>query len=265
MDAVAKDLERLASNLWWTWSGDAMALWSRVAEELPRARRDRLLGNPLALTRALGPKQHRALAEDASYRQLHRRVLASLTRAARLRSKVKGLSWKRPVAYFSMEFGLHESLPIYCGGLGLLAGDHLKSASDEGVPLVGVGLLYRKGYFDQRLTDRGRMEALYPALDFGQVPLEPVKRPSSQELRLTVELPDGLVRVKVWQLRVGQVSLYLLDTDIPENGPKHRRITHHLYGGSREDRIRQEVLLGIGGVRAGKTIAGRECRTVSSM
>ncbi len=250
MVVLAADLERLASNLWWTWSREAMALWSRIAEEVPPTRRAELLRNPLVLSRALGSKELRARADDAGYLRLHRRVLASLSRAARPRSNVTGLTWKRPVAYFSMEFGLHESLPIYCGGLGLLAGDHLKSASDEGVPLVGVGLLYRKGYFDQRLTDRGRMEVHYPALDFRQVPLEPVKRSSGRELRLTVELPDGAASVKVWRLRAGQVPLYLLDTDIPENGPAHRRITHHLYGGSREDRIRQEVLLGIGGVRA---------------
>ncbi len=246
---LAGELEELAGNLWWSWNNDARELWRRVAHAASPRRASDLARNPLALARSLSPRVLKGLGGDAETMRLCRSVLRRFRAARKPRSKIPSMSWKKPVAYFSMEFGLHESLPIYAGGLGILAGDHLKSTSEEGVPLVGVGILYRRGYFRQHLTSGGEMKVLYPRLDFETIPASPV-RTGRSELRVAVELPDGVVRAKVWKIEVGQVPLYLLDTDIPENKPRHRSITHYLYGGTREDRIRQEVLLGIGGVRA---------------
>ena len=149
-----------------------------------------------------------------------------------------------------MEFGLHESLPIYAGGLGLLAGDHVKSSSDLAVPLVGIGLFYREGYFRQLVDARGRQEVVYPRARFDDLPLQPVPSPSGKgDLHLEVELPEGAVVLRVFSVQVGRVPVYLLDAEVPANRPRHRRITRRLYGGTREDRIRQELVLGVGGVR----------------
>ncbi len=158
----------------------------------------------------------------------------------------------RPVAYFSMEFGLHESLPIYSGGLGVLAGDHLKSASDLGIPLVGVGILYNQGYFRQSLDDDGWQQETYPNTDVGALPIQPVMDPDGvgERLRVAVETRAGTLHAQVWQVAVGRTTLYLLDSNVPENSEADRNLTARLYGGDARTRIRQEVLLGIGGVRA---------------
>ena len=251
---VARDLDELTRNLWWSWSNDAVDLFERLSREIPPARRGNLLRAPRQLFDSLKPRAFGVLASDPAYRKLHARVLKAMRQASRKTSRVRGLSWKHPAAYFSMEFGLHESLPIYSGGLGILAGDHAKAASDEGVPVVGVGMLYRKGYFRQELDGAGKMKVLYPALDFEKTPACPVTNRSGRELRIPVELPDGTCLVRVWRLVVGQVEIYLLDTDFPENSRRHRTITHRLYGGDRENRIRQEIVLGIGGVRLLKAL-----------
>ncbi|MNX79807.1 Maltodextrin phosphorylase [compost metagenome] len=154
------------------------------------------------------------------------------------------------VAYFSAEFGLHESLPIYSGGLGILAGDHCKSASDLGLPFVGVGLLYNQGYFRQRLNVEGRQEAIYDKLNFNELPIQPARDLDGDEVIIGVELPGRRVFAKVWEVKVGRISLYLLDTDIDRNSPEDRRFSAQLYGGDHDMRIAQEIILGIGGVRA---------------
>ena len=154
------------------------------------------------------------------------------------------------VAYFSAEFGLHESLPIYSGGLGILAGDHLKSASEIGLPLVAVGLLYRNGYFQQYLTPDGWQQESYPELDFYNLAIEPLKYTDGSPIQVRVDMPDNAVFCKVWKASIGRIPLYLLDTNLPENSPADREITSKLYGGGTETRIRQELVLGIGGVRA---------------
>ena len=243
------ELTELASNLWWCWNNDAIALWNRAAEELPESKREALVRNPVELVGALKAKHVASLEADKAFAKSRRAVLARFRRARKPVSRVAGMSWKNPVAYFSMEFGIHESLPIYSGGLGILAGDHLKSASDEGVPLVGIGFLYRRGYYRQELTTNGEMAVKYPSLDFDKTPAEVVKQKNGRPLMVSVDLPTGPVKSKVWKLDVGQIPLYLLDTDIPENKKADRKISHFLYGGTREDRIRQEVVLGIGGVR----------------
>ena len=156
----------------------------------------------------------------------------------------------RPVAYFSMEFGLHESLPIYSGGLGVLAGDHLKSASDLGIPLVGVGLLYNQGYFRQRLNADGLQEEAYDNTDTELLPIEPALGPDGKPVMVTIDTNVGVMRVRVWRVEVGRTTLYLLDSNLPENSESDRHLTYRLYGGDAQTRIRQEVLLGIGGIRA---------------
>jgi len=154
------------------------------------------------------------------------------------------------VAYFSAEFGLYESLPIYSGGLGILAGDHVKSASDLDIPLVGVGLLYRNGYFQQKINKDGWQESYYPVYDFTDFPVVPIVNDQNAEIKVAVELPDGKLFAKVWKTKVMRTTLLLLDTDIEDNPPKYRNITSQLYGGNEEMRVKQEILLGIGGVRA---------------
>jgi starch phosphorylase len=154
------------------------------------------------------------------------------------------------VAYFCAEFGFHESLPIYSGGLGILAGDHCKAASDLRLPFVGVGLLYRQGYFFQTIDSRGNQRAEYVDSDFDDLPISPVQREDGTNLRVSVELPGRQVAANVWKVRAGCVDLYLLDTDIKENTAHDRNIAHQLYGGDRSNRIEQEIVLGVGGVRA---------------
>ncbi|QSJ20928.1 alpha-glucan family phosphorylase [Nostoc sp. UHCC 0702] len=160
------------------------------------------------------------------------------------------VSQDRPIAYFCAEFGIHESLPVYSGGLGILAGDHLKSSSDLGVPLVGVGLLYRQGYFRQRLNRQGWQEDYYLDNPFGRMPIELIKNEQGQPLTIQLEIRQRQVKVQIWRVQVGRVSLYLLDSDREDNDPIDRWLTGHLYGGNLETRIAQEVVLGIGGVRA---------------
>ena len=155
------------------------------------------------------------------------------------------------IAYFSAEYGLTECLPVYSGGLGILSGDHLKSSSDQDFPLIGLGLLYQQGYFRQFLNPDGWQQERYPINDFYTLPVQPVKDAAGQDLKVTVKLPTGNVYIQVWKLEVGRITLYLLDTNIPENVlPQDRDITDSLYGGDNDTRIRQEIVLGIGGMRA---------------
>ena len=156
----------------------------------------------------------------------------------------------RPVAYFSAEFGLHESLPIYSGGLGVLAGDHLKSASDLGIPLIGVGLLYAQGYFRQTLDADGWQQELYLNADLELLPIESVPGPDGKPLMIAIETATGVLRARVWRVEVGRTTLLLLDSNVPENTESDRALTARLYGGDARVRIRQELLLGVGGVRA---------------
>ena len=248
-EALRRDLVALSGNLWWSWSPEATDLWRRVAGA-PGSRRWGLLGNPVRLARALERKRLEELARDPEYALHHARVMQLFARALEGRPAPEGLSKDAPVAYFSMEFGVHESLPVYAGGLGILAGDHSKAASDASVPLVGVGLFYHSGYFRQEIDSRGRHRVTYPRARLEDLPLETVALPGGGDLLIPIELPGRTVRAKVWRASVGNVPLFLLDADVPGNRPDDRKITHRLYGGTREDRIRQEVIAGIGGVRA---------------
>lgn len=246
-----KRLADLAYNYWWSWTGDRISLFQTInPDEWHRCGH-----NPIALLNTVSYDRLTQMTEDPAYiKQVNSLAKAfddylqtSETWASRIAPQI---SRTHPVAYFCAEFGLHESLPVYSGGLGILAGDHLKSASDLGVPLVGIGLLYRQGYFRQRLNRQGWQEDYYVDNQFEQMPLELMRESSGQPLTIQVQVRQRLVTAQIWKVRVGRVDLYLLDSDRPDNDPIDRWLTGHLYGGNQETRIAQEVVLGIGGVRA---------------
>ncbi len=250
--AIPKPLVRLrdlALNLWWSWNEDARGLFRRLEPDLW----DDVLGNPVQLLAHVSQKRLDQAAADGAYLAELERVLEAFDGYMQAETwfgrQYAQLAIPR-IAYFSMEFGLHECLPIYSGGLGILAGDHLKSASDLGVPLVGVGLLYRQGYFHQRLSTDGWQLEEYPSLDFYQIPATAAKTQHGESVQLRLPMGTRDVTAQLWQVQVGRVTLFLLDSDLAENAPEDREITHRLYGGGNEMRIRQEVLLGIGGLRA---------------
>ncbi len=240
----------LARNLWWSWDPDAGSLFRDLDPE-----RWRELGqNPIAL---LGEIPLRELERRADVHVLHSRINAAFRRFRQYVEQTEtwgtvnaGVLGRGPVAYFSAEFGIHASVPIYSGGLGVLAGDHLKSASDLGVPLVGVGLLYSYGYFRQRLDDAGWQREEYIRNDPARLPIEPAVDGTGQPVRISIETRTGVIHAKVWRMAVGRCGLLLLDSDIDGNAAEDRELTARLYGGDNRVRIRQELLLGVGGVRA---------------
>jgi len=244
-------LQELANNLWYSW--DIMptrALFSRLDQGLWN-----VVGHsPKALLKRIDQQRLLDAAEDKVFMDNYNRVLSAYDsyhgEQTRRDAAEAPLAPTELVAYFCFEFGFHESLPIYSGGLGILAGDHCKTASDMRLPFVGVGLLYRQGYFFQTIDSHGNQGATYVDSDFDDLPIAPVTRDDGTELKVAVEFPGRVVIAKVWQVRVGSVNLYLLDTDIEENTAHDRNIAHQLYGGDRTTRIEQEIVLGIGGVRA---------------
>jgi starch phosphorylase len=243
-------LFKLAYNLWWCWNPDAVALFRRIDPDLFES----LDNSPVRLLGAIAQERLQELAVDDGFLAHLDRVFESLNRY------LNGRSWFREthgaeaegvtIAYFSAEFGIHESIPVYSGGLGVLAGDHLKSASDLGLPLVGVGLMYREGYFRQYLNADGWQQERYPENDFFTLPLIQQTDANGKPILVPIPLPGRTVQGKVWCIQVGRVPLYLLDCNIPQNQPDDRNITAQLYGGDKENRIKQEIVLGIGGVRA---------------
>lgn len=244
-------LEELANNLWYSW--DIMptrALFSRLDQGLWN-----IVGHsPKALLKRIDQQRLIDAAEDKVFMDNYNRVLSAYDsyhgeQTGRNAAEAP-LAQSELVAYFCAEFGFHESLPIYSGGLGILAGDHCKAASDMRLPFVGVGLLYRQGYFFQTIDSHGNQGATYVDSDFEDLPIAPVLRADGTELKVAVEFPGRQVAAKVWHVRVGCVDLYLLDTDIDDNTAHDRNIAHQLYGGDRTTRIEQEIVLGIGGVRA---------------
>lgn len=241
-------LERLAGNLWMHWQADATALFQRMDPVLWR----KVHHNPLLLLARIDPARLEALAADRGFLAEVERVVARfdgyLENPPRFSFGLEAPLEGR-IAYFSPEFGLAEFIPVYSGGLGVLSGDHLKSASDLGVPLVGVGLLYREGYFRQYLNADGYQQEAYPRVELFHLPLEPVLGPDGKPVRVEVPLAERKVAVTAHRLRVGRVPLYLLDSHLEENDEDLRGITAKLYGGDREMRIRQEMVLGVGGVR----------------
>lgn len=233
-------LVELSRNFWWCWNTDAIALWSAIDGDLWNATHH----NPVMLLQQASHTRLQQLASDADF-------LGQMHRVHRRFSEYVATPCEPEIAYFCAEFGLHESFQMYSGGLGVLAGDHLKSASDLGVPLVGVGLLYQEGYFRQYLTENGWQNEQYHEMDFHALPIEQVLQADGVPLRITVDMPLGTCYAAVWKAMVGRVTLLLLDTNVEENHlPTLRDVSDRLYGGSTDTRIMQELLLGIGGMRA---------------
>ncbi|MCL1464594.1 alpha-glucan family phosphorylase [Argonema galeatum] len=246
-----KRLADIAYNYWWSWTGDRLSLFGNIDPEKWHESKH----NPVALLESISYVRLTQLANDPVYikrvkalaEQFDRYMTEKDTWADRVAPEI---TRENPVAYFCAEFGIHESLPIYSGGLGILAGDHLKSASDLGVPLVGVGLLYRQGYFHQSLNSQGWQEEHYDDNSFEEMPIELLKNDRGEPIAVSLEIRQRMVKVQVWLARIGRVNLYLLDTDREDNDPIDRWLTGHLYGGNQDTRIAQEVVLGIGGVQA---------------
>jgi starch phosphorylase len=250
-----KVLQELAHNIWWCWHPTAIDLFRRLDNDLW----EQLNHNPVALLGSIDQEKLKASNDDEGFLAHLRRVMDeydSYMRDPRWYQKTYPTGTKdangKPltIAYFSAEFGLTDCLPIYSGGLGVLAGDHLKSASDLGLPLVGVGLLYSQGYFRQYLNADGWQQEAYPYYDFANTPAEMVYNADGTPMMLQIDYPDHKIDVQVWQVHVGRIKLILMDTNLPSNSPADREITARLYGGDLEMRIRQEILLGIGGYKA---------------
>jgi starch phosphorylase len=242
-------LHTIAYNLAWCWNHEAVSLFRRIDDDLFES----LENSPVKLLGAIDQARYDQLRHDDGFLAHMDRIVAGLE------SYMKGRTWFQDsypeagdfrIAYFSAEFGIHESIPIYSGGLGVLAGDHLKAASDLGLPLVGVGLMYREGYFRQYLNVDGWQQESYPENDFFNLPLIAETRPDGSPILIAIPFPGREVKVRIWRIQVGRIPLYLLDANIPENTVEDRQITSRLYGGDNDTRIRQEMILGIGGVRA---------------
>jgi starch phosphorylase len=247
---IPKEVERLreiAYDLWWSFNPKASRLFAWIDPEHWRR-----YHNPVELLINVDPHKWHGLMQDPEFQEAYRQATQSLdeSRSSRKFMDEQPGFLPGPVAYFSMEFGLHESLGMYSGGLGVLAGDHCKAASDLGLPLFGVGLLYRSGYFRQTVDADGFQQHIYPDYDFARLPVQPVQAPTGGPLTVPVDLPGRVVHALVWVARVGGVSVFFLDTDIPLNDPADRAITGLLYVRGREMRLAQEIVLGVGGVRA---------------
>ena len=247
-DSLAR-LNELAYNLWWTWSPQAQALF----EQIDPALWEDTNHNPVKLLHSVSSDRLAELSADQDFLAAQQAVLATfdayMNPASTWYSRVHGDHADDLIAYFSAEFGLHESLPIYSGGLGILAGDHCKSASDLGLPFVAVGFLYPQGYFTQRISEDGTQNAYYVKLDFADLPAFQAVDAAGNDVIVSVQLPGRDVYAKVWRLQIGRVTMLLLDTDVERNAPADRELSARLYGGDMEIRIAQEVVLGIGGVR----------------
>ncbi|MFZ5828518.1 MAG: alpha-glucan family phosphorylase [Planctomycetota bacterium] len=249
-DTLYEKCMTVARNLWWSWHPEVINLF----RELDPIRWRQLDHNPIALLSEFTPER---LEMRASELVLHSRINHAFRRLKEYLGEIplwgrtnSGVLGSKPVAYFSLEFGVHESVPIYSGGLGVLSGDHIKSASELGVPLVAVGLFYDQGYFKQHLDVNGWQQEEYLNTKVETLPMEPARGPDGKPITVEIETRAGKLLAKVWLMRVGRVSLYLLDSDVPTNSPEDRQLTSRLYGGDLRTRVRQELVVGVGGVRA---------------
>jgi len=242
-------LEELAVDLWWAWNPEAREVFRRIDYGAWRL----TAHNPVRMLWIVPPSTLEARSKEPEFLRLYDRAVEALDAARSARNtwwiRSQPHLGGQSIAYFSAEFALHQSLPIYAGGLGVLAGDHCKEASDLGIPLIGVGFMYPQGYFHQHLTAEGWQEESYEALNWADAPVEQATGPDGKPCITAVPLGDRSVLVAVWRVRLGRVKLYLLDTNLEENAPWDRELSARLYGGDRETRIQQEIILGIGGVR----------------
>lgn len=247
--SLHQKLTELSGNLWWSWQPEI----SETFRQIDPTRWSDLMHNPVLLLKEYNPDR---LEERATEMVLHSKIHAAYRRWkeymdskdtwGQTHADVLGF---KPVAYFSAEFGIHESLPIYSGGLGVLAGDHLKSASDLGIPLVAIGLFYKEGYFSQRIDENGWQQEVYNENVIADLPIRPALGKDGKQVEVSVETRSGAIFARVWHLQVGRIPLYLLDTNVEKNSEEIRNLTSRLYGGDHRTRIRQEAVLGIGGVR----------------
>ena len=253
LPAVLMPLLEIAHNLWWSWHGDAQDLFRRLDA---KAWED-CYHNPVAMLGKIDQQRLLLMSKDdgflAHLQRVNEEMKDYLARAGWW-TKTYGGDRQPQIAYFCAEYGITECLPIYSGGLGVLAGDHLKSCSEMDIPLVGVGLLYQQGYFRQRLNADGWQLELFPRNDFHNMPVQLVRTSAGPPVIVEVDMPGRSTKVQVWKVQVGRINLFLLDTNVPENSPEDRHITAQLYGGDQEMRIRQEIVLGIGGVRMLKAL-----------
>lgn len=236
----------LAYNLWWSWNSEARKLYRTLDRTLWRTSRQ----NPVKMLREVRPERLATLSEDESFCALYDRVVAEYDEyMTSTQTWAGGLEKKEPIAYFCAEFAVHTSVPIYSGGLGLLAGDTCKEASDLGLPFVAIGAFYPEGYFLQKVAADGTQETLYEQTNIDNTPLLPVLRDDGSRFLVQIPLDGKYIDVAVWKLQVGRVPIYLMDTDIPENDPWDRDVVARLYGGDNLVRLRQEIILGMGGAR----------------
>ncbi|MCF0206310.1 MAG: alpha-glucan family phosphorylase, partial [Bacteroidales bacterium] len=234
-------LSEIVENLWWSWNDDASAMFKSIDAELWHEKRY----NPKVFIGEVSPDRMKELEKDSEFCELYNKVYASFKEYMKAGEKKSAPQ----IAYFSMEYGLHDNLKIFSGGLGILAGDYLKEASDTNTNMIGIGLLYRYGYFKQTITLEGSQQANYIAQDFNKIPVSPVCDENKVQRRVMVRFPGRNVFIKIWVANVGRIPLYLLDTDDIENQDADRLITSRLYGGDLEFRFKQEMILGIGGIR----------------
>lgn len=242
-------LNELATDLWWVWHNQAREVFRKLDYKLWRLTQH----NPVKLLQLVTPERAREAADDPAFLAMFDSAMQHLE-AARAG---EGTWWNtrtdigrhRPVAYFSAEFALHQSLPIYAGGLGVLAGDHCKEAADLGLPFIGVGFMYPQGYFHQSVTADGWQQEIYEQLSWQYAPVRRAQTPEGHDLVISVPLGNRAVLVSVWQVKLGGVQLFLMDTNLDENAPWDRELSARLYGGDKETRVQQEIILGIGGVR----------------
>ena len=243
-----KKLTEIANNLWWSWNSEFLKIFKMMDPDLW----DTIDKNPVKFLKLVAQDKIEKATKNEEILKLYEKVVNNYE--SYLYSKDTWFAKKYPnnkkdlIAYFSAEYGLDEILPIYSGGLGILSGDHLKSASDLGIPLVAVGLLYKNGYFNQKINSLGIQESEYNNIDLYNLPINPVKTADDKDMILTIPLLGNKLHLKIWKIQVGRVSLYLMDSDIPENIEEFRNITLKLYGGDKEMRIRQEIVLGMAGV-----------------
>ena len=247
-------LSDLAYNLWWVWNAEAQRLFKDIDDLLW----EETYHNPVAFLKQVDRARLNAATDDRYFLDKYDRVLREFDRYMNEKdtwfSRTYPELTKELMAYFSFEFGLHESLMVYAGGLGILAGDHLKESSDLGIPLVGVGFVYTYGYFSQRISEDGWQQADNVPIDFDSLPLIRLLDENKEPVKISIDLPGRKVFARVYELNVGRVKLYLLHTNIPENDPNDRQLTDRLYISDLELRISQEILLGMGGVRALRTL-----------
>ena len=248
-------LSEIANNLWWSWNTEFLKIFKEIDIDLW----ERVDRNPVKFLKLVSQEKIEQAAENQSLLKMYDKIVSNFE--GYMNSKNTWFTKKYPnnkenkIAYFSAEYGLDETVPIYSGGLGILSGDHLKSASDLGIPLVAVGLLYKNGYFHQKIDGYGNQQSIYKDIDLLNLPINPVKKDNGEDLIITIKIPGKSLYLKVWKINVGRVELYLLDSDIPENDDEmYRGITLRLYGGNQETRIQQEIVLGMGGVNLLKTL-----------